>query len=347
MSLTTLLAPFTVPIASLLAIPMLSSWSTSLNLVFLSLAWTTIAATYSPLQLEAFAPLFIRLTLYVFPSLIFLLFDIGVPSLSSELKAQGQLGIPTRQKGGTRKMWRVVGWSVANVVLAVAIQAAVEFLVTDVFRMRSLLKIKGSKWSLNHLPYPWTMAKHAIIGTLARNVLQYYIHTHILHSPTGGRFASLHQSWHHSITIPFSFVANYDHPVCHLVHRFLPLYLPAIALRMHILTYLFLIVLFSLEETFVYSGYNILPSTVMLRGMAHRTDAHMMSEGEGNFGSLGVLDWVHDTTLGKDVIDDLKAEMEKHQVDEKAGNAIDGASQTADGLAGELRAKAGKGRRRK
>jgi hypothetical protein len=117
---------------------------------------------------------------------------------------------------------------------------------------------------------------------------------------------------------------------------------------MHILTYLFLIVLFSLEETFVYSGYNILPSTIMLRGMARRTDAHMMSEGEGNFGPLGVLDWVHDTTLGKDVVDDLKAEMEKHHVDEKAGNAIGGAGDAASGLAGKLRGKAiGKGRRRK
>lgn len=67
-------------------------------------------------------------------------------------------------------MWRVAGWSLANVVLAVGIQAAVEFVVTDVFRMRSLLQIKGSKWTLNHLPYPWTMIKHAVMGLLARNV---------------------------------------------------------------------------------------------------------------------------------------------------------------------------------
>jgi hypothetical protein len=170
MSFTALLTPFAAPLASLLAIPMLSSWSTSLNLVFLSLAWTTIAATYSPLQLEAFAPLFIRLTLYIFPSLVFLLFDIGIPSLSVEFKSQGKHGIATRQKGGKRKMWRVVGWSVANVCLTVAVQAAVEWVVTDVLRMRSLLQIKGSKWGLNHLPYPWTMIKHAVMGLLARNV---------------------------------------------------------------------------------------------------------------------------------------------------------------------------------
>jgi hypothetical protein len=39
-----------------------------------------------------------------------------------------------------------------------------------VLRMRSLLQIKGSKWGLNHLPYPWTMIKHAVMGLLARNV---------------------------------------------------------------------------------------------------------------------------------------------------------------------------------
>jgi sterol desaturase/sphingolipid hydroxylase (fatty acid hydroxylase superfamily) len=157
----------------------------------------------------------------------------------------------------------------------------------------------------------------------------------------------LHQSWHHSIRIPYSFVANFDHPVCHLLHRFLPLYLPAIALRMHILTYLILVAIFSLEETFVYSGYNVLPSAIMLRGMARRCDAHMMSEGEGNFGCLGVLDWCHGTTLGKDVVDDLKAEMDKHDVEDKAGRAIDGAGDAASGLASKLSAKARKGRGKK
>lgn len=84
------------------------------------------------------------------------------------------MGIPTRQKGGKRKMWRVAGWSCLNVILAVAIQAGIEFLITDVFRMRSLLQIKGSKWGLNHLPYPWTMIKHAVMGLVARNVSTHF-----------------------------------------------------------------------------------------------------------------------------------------------------------------------------
>jgi hypothetical protein len=360
MSLSSLLNLIPLPIASLLAIPMLSSWSTSLNLIFLSLAWTTLAATYSPLQLELFGPFALRLALYILPSLIFLTFDIGVPSLAVEFKAQGKWGIPTNQRGGKRKLRRVVAWSVANVLMCVALQAAVEFLVTDVLRMKSLLLIKGSRWGLNHLPNPWTMVKHALVGVMARNVshescmfdgnaddvqvLQYYIHTNLLHSLSGGRLADWHANWHHSVQVPYSFVANYDHPVCHALHRWLPLYLPAIALRMHILTYLLLVAFFSLEETFVYSGYNVLPSTIMIRGMARRTDAHMLSEGDGNYGSVGILDWCHGTTLGKDVMEDLKAEMEKHDVEEKTGRAIDGAGDAASGLADKIKSKARKGR---
>ncbi|KAI1512987.1 Sterol desaturase protein [Pyrenophora tritici-repentis] len=96
--LSSLLAPVALPLGSFLAIPMLSSWSTGLNLIFLSVAWTTIAASYSPLQLELIAPMVLRLSLYIIPSLIFLLFDIGIPSLAIEFKSQGQWGIPVTKR---------------------------------------------------------------------------------------------------------------------------------------------------------------------------------------------------------------------------------------------------------
>ncbi|KAF2188335.1 hypothetical protein K469DRAFT_567121 [Zopfia rhizophila CBS 207.26] len=326
---------------------MLSSWSTSLNLVFFSLTWTTIAMTYSPLQLEFFAPLLLRTFLYLLPSALFLLFDSLLPSLAVELKAQGELGLPGRQKGGARKIRRVMGWAVFNVVLAVAVQAGVEWFVTDVLRLRSLLLIKGSAWSLNHLPNPWTLVKHSILGLISRNILQYYIHLHILHSSAGGTLAHWHQTWHHSVQTPYSFIAAYDHPVCYLLHRFIPFYIPAITFRFHIMTYLLLLSLFSLEEVFTYSGYNVLPSTIMLRGMARRTDAHMMSQGKGNYGPIGVLDWVHGTTLGADVMGDVREEMDKHDVQERAGRAIDGVGDAANGFGNKLNSRAKKGRGKK
>jgi hypothetical protein len=120
--------------------------------------------------LEAFGPLFLRTFLFILPAAIFLLFDLGVPSLAAQLKAQGEHALPAKQKGGTAKVRKVVAWSVFNILLVVAIQAGLEWLVTDVLHFRSLLLIKGSAWTLNHLPNPWILAKHALLGLVLRNV---------------------------------------------------------------------------------------------------------------------------------------------------------------------------------
>lgn len=113
------------------------------------------------------------------------------------------------------------------------------------------------------------------------------------------------------------------------------------------MTYLLLLALFSLEEVFTYSGYDVLPSTIMLKGMARRTDAHMMSQGKGNYGPLGVLDWVNGTTLGADVMDDIQDEMEKHHVQERSANALNEAGEAANGVAGKLKGKAKKNKGKK
>ena len=89
------------------------------------------------------------------------------------------------------------------------------------------------------------------------------------------------------------------------------------------MTYLILLAIFTLEEVFTCSGCNVLPSTIMLRGMARRTEAHMMSVGKGNYAPIGVLDWCHGTKLGADVMDDVRDEMEKHDVQGRTGKAMD------------------------
>ena len=66
----------------------------------------------------------------------------------------------------------------------------------------------------------------------------------------------------------------------------------------------------------------------MLRGMARRTDAHMMSVGKGNYAPIGVLDWCYGTTSGADVMDDVRDEMEKRDVQERTGKAMDDMGET-------------------
>lgn len=99
------------------------------------------------------------------------------------------------------------------------------------------------------------------------------------------------------------------------------------------LTYLTFVALISLEEAFAWSGYSVLPSKVMLAGMARRTEAHLMSGGEGNYGPFGVMDWVHGSTLGgTDVMDDMQEEAEKRNVKGKAKGAANRASDAAEDM---------------
>lgn len=52
----------------------------------------------------------------------------------------------------------------------------------------------------------------------------------------------------------------------------------------------------------------------------------MQSRGKGNFAPWGFMDWLHGTTVGGDVMEDVRDEAEKHQVKEKAGDTLDDAA---------------------
>ena len=79
---------------------------------------------YALLQIEFFAPLVVRLMLYILPRAGFLAFDTLIPSLALELKAQGDVALA--EPHGRKKFSRVVTWSCFNVLLAVTLQAGIE-----------------------------------------------------------------------------------------------------------------------------------------------------------------------------------------------------------------------------
>ena len=109
-------------------------------------------------------------------------------------------------------------------------------------------------------------------------------------------------------------MAHYDHPIAYLIHVFLPTYLPAAIFRFHLLTYLLYLAVVSIEETFAYSGYNVLPSAFVLGGIARRQERHLMGGGNGNYGSFGLADFAMGTSIGEDLLDDVIDEAEDKQV---------------------------------
>lgn len=159
-------AIFSLPVLSLFLIPTVSSYSTSLNLIFFYMTWSTLVLSHPPLRVELFATITVRLLFYVLPSLCFFLFDILTPSAAVVVKAQGEWGLP----GGSRKgriRWKeikVALWAIVNVALGIAFQGAIELVRTRVLGMKSAIRVGMG------LPMPWEMVKDLLRGLFAREV---------------------------------------------------------------------------------------------------------------------------------------------------------------------------------
>ena len=159
-------ALFSIPILSLFLVPALSSYTTSLNLIFFYMTWMTLVLSHPPLRVELFSTAAIRITFYVLPSLLFFLFDILTPSASLVVKAQGESGLPGGKKQGRirAKELKVAGWALLNVVLGIGAQAMIESLLIQGLAMRSAVKVSMK------LPMPWEMVKDLLRGLLGREV---------------------------------------------------------------------------------------------------------------------------------------------------------------------------------
>jgi len=325
-----------LPILSYFALPAVTSYSTSFNLLLFAINWYILLLTHPPLQVELIGIALVRILFYLLPSLIFLAFDGLLPSLAVALKAQGDLALPRRKN--RKKQGQIIFWSIFNLVLSIAIQAGLELLLTKVLLLRSSLSLS------KRMPTPYHILKSMAILLVARGSLQYLIHRFVLHntrSPITQTFARMHILWQHSVPAPYSLIPFYDHPVAYLFHHFLPLYMPAWLLRTHLLPFLFTLAIVSLEECVTYSGYAYIPSILILPGMARRVDNHFLAKGEGNFASFGLLDWISGTSVANEFADDMKAEWAKRNEDGKVVDMVD----SAQGVVGEKLKKGG--RRRK
>ncbi|KAI1422395.1 sterol desaturase family [Xylaria sp. FL1777] len=304
-----------LPIVSYFAAPMLTSWSTSLNLLFFYMTWTTLVLSHTPLKIELVGTLAVRIIFWLLPSVVFLLFDTLVPSLAESVKLYGSASIPRRHAASFARQALLV---FVNLALFTALQAAISVAATSLLN-RPLFKTSTT------LPLPWQIVKHISTLYAAREALTYYLHRHILHSR--GPIARLHARYTHSCkpAAPYALMLYADHPLPLMFNRLLPIYLPSLVVRPHLLTYFLFTLLTTIEETLSMSGYNVVPGIIM-GGIARRTAIHYASGGNGNYGAWGLLDWIHGTSVGKDLVGDICDETEKHRVKERGRKAINDTS---------------------
>jgi len=311
-----------LPLLSFVALPLFGGTSTSVNFLLFYLTWSSLVLTHDPLNVEIYGTLAVRLLLYLLPALGFFAFDIGTPNLAKGIKAYGTKQLPTQVD--RNRLLRVAGVACLNVLLAVGAQAALEVLATRFLHLRSILKVTSA------VPLPWNIAKDLLKGLALRGVIHYAIHRYALHT-YASPLKTWHLKWQHTVRLPFSLLSAYDHPVCYLLSHWIPSFVPSYLFRFHVLTWHLFTALISLEELFIYSGYAVLPSSIVLAGMARRTDAHFATahaNGEAcNFGHWGVLDLIFGTNC-KDtasVMEDLQDEADKHRIEQRAVKAAQGA----------------------
>lgn len=332
-----------LPLVSLLLLPGVTSWSTSFNLLFFYLTWSTLLMSHSQLKVEFIGTLIIRGVFFVLPSALFLAFDSAIPSLAKNIKQHGNnaIAVDTSNGGVGRKgkWWRVVGLSLFNLVLGVAIQTAIDWFLTDILRLRSALRVTTT------LPMPWSIFKNLVGAFLMREVFGYLTHRHLLHNnatKVTKTASAYHRYFFHHLRTTLPFSAHFDHPIPYLLRVWLPTYLPAALLRFHLLTFHLYLALVSLEEALVYSNYTALPSGLVLGGMARRTERHLHAGGQGNFSPYGLADLVMGSGVSTEddedgIIGDVREEAERRELPEKARRKGRKLKANADHMQHELR----------
>ncbi|KAI9373060.1 hypothetical protein BJX61DRAFT_533460 [Aspergillus egyptiacus] len=293
----------TIPFISVFVLPTLSSYSTRINVLFFYMTWTTLVLAHDALRVELFGTLAARLVFYVLPSLLFYIFDSAAPGTAVIFKERGEAGLPSGNKRRSPSLsdLRIAAWSIANLALSIAVQIGLEALLMKTPRLRPAVK------TTIRVPMPWIIAKDVLLGFLVREVLVYTIHRTIIHSsqPLLRPITTLHRKWHHSLRAPFPLTAHYDHPLTYLIVVFIPMYVPVFLFHFHMTTFLVYTVLISIEETFTFSGYYILPS--MLGGIARRMELHLANGGKSYFGRWGFIDLIAGS--GRYIDDNERAQM--------------------------------------
>ncbi|KAL2871984.1 sterol desaturase family protein [Aspergillus lucknowensis] len=282
----------TIPFLSVFVLPTLSSYSTRVNIIFFYMTWTTLVLAHTALRVELFGTLAARLVLYLLPSLLFFIFDIVAPCTAVVFKERGEAGLPTGSR--TRKLtvreFRTVGICLFNFTLGIVAQVAVEMFLLKMPKVKPAVKVTMS------VPMPWDITKHLLLGFFTREILLYTIHRYILHSkqPVFYPISQLHNAWFHSLRTPFPLTAHYDHPIPYLLSSFLPMYIPVWLFGFHMITFLVYTVITSIEDTFTFCGYSVMPS-FLLKGVAGRIDRHLSHGGRAYFGRLGFVDMLMGT----------------------------------------------------
>jgi methylsterol monooxygenase len=237
--------------------------------------WEHVVATYDPYAIKFVGLAVTNIIFWWVPCIVFVSLDYVAPSFSARHKMQPADKQPTIVE-----------------ILHCAIGALCNHLL-------ALVEYVGLSCIFSTNDYPSGVGIRAEIPSLSefltefllcfilREIMFYYGHRIFHWRPLYKRYHKIH----HEFTAPVAFSSQYAHPVEYLTSDSLPVMLPPMLLRVHVVSTWAFTAGVLISSAVIHSGYDFFYKAARMHDRHHEgANAYF-----GAFGALGLLDWLHGT----------------------------------------------------